>query len=47
MVCNTLKRNSLKINCQDVVVGYALALKLIAEDVRQYVRASYYKKVND
>ncbi|MBE6499789.1 MAG: hypothetical protein E7Z80_04485 [Methanobrevibacter thaueri] len=38
MACNALKRGSLEINCDDVVVGYSLTLKLITEDIRPYVR---------
>ncbi len=34
MACNVLKRESVKINCKDVVVGYKLTLRLITEDVR-------------
>ena len=44
MACNALKRGSLKMNCEDVVVGFTLALKLITEDIRQYVRAAFHKK---
>ena len=44
MACNALKRGSLKMNCEDVVVGFTLALKLITEDIRQYVRAVFHKK---
>lgn len=47
MACNALKRGSLKVNCEDVVVGYTLALKLITEDIRPYVRKAYYQKFND
>ena len=43
MACNALKRDSLKINCEDVVVGYTMALKLITEDISQYVRTAFYK----
>ncbi len=43
IVCNALKRNSLKINCEDVVVGYTLTLRLITDDVRSYVREAFYK----
>lgn len=43
MACNALKRDSLKINCEDVVVGYTMALKLITEDMSQYVRTAFYE----
>ena len=44
MACNALKRGSLKVNCEDVVVGYTLALMLITEDIGQYVRQAFYRK---
>ena len=47
MICNALKRGSLKINCEDVVIGYTLALKLITEDIRPYVRKAFYNKYNE
>ncbi len=43
MACNALKRESLKINCEDIVVGYTLTLRLITDDVRAYVREAFYK----
>ena len=43
MACNALKRGSLKVNCEDVVVGYTLTLKLITEDIGKYVRQAFYK----
>lgn len=44
MACNALKRGSLKISCEDVVVGYTLTLKCIVEDMRPYVRSAFYRK---
>lgn len=44
MACNALKRGSLKIGCEDVVVGYTLTLKCIVEDMRHYVRSAFYRK---
>lgn len=44
MACNAWKRDSLKISCEDVVVGYTLTLKCIVEDMRQYVRLAFYRK---
>ncbi len=37
IACNALKRGSLKASCEDVVVGYTLALRMIGEDIREYV----------
>ena len=44
MACNALKRGSLKISCEDVVIGYTLTLKCIVEDMRPYVRSAFYRK---
>jgi len=44
MACNALKRGSLKISCEDVVVGYTVTLKCIVEDMRPYVRSAFYRK---
>ena len=44
MACNARKRGSLKISCEDVVVGYSLTLKCIVEDMRPYVRSAFYRK---
>ena len=38
MACNALKRGSLKINCEDVVIGYRLTLRFITEDMRPYIK---------
>ena len=37
MACNAFKRGSLKVNCEDVIAGYTLTLKLLTEDIREYV----------
>ena len=44
MGCNALKRGSCKVSCEDVVVGYTLALKFVSEDMRQYVRMAFDNK---
>lgn len=37
MACNALKYGRDSICCEDVVVGYTLALRLLCEDIREYV----------
>ena len=37
IACNALKGGSLRASCEDVVVGYTLALRMIGEDIREYV----------
>ncbi len=37
IACNALKRGSFRASCEDVVVGYTLALRMIGEDIREYV----------
>ena len=41
MSCNALKYGRDCVSCEDVVVGYALALKLLTEDIREYVIKYY------
>ena len=46
MSCNALKYGRDAVSCEDVVVGYTLALKLLTEDIREYV-IKYYDEDKD
>ena len=46
MACNALKHGRDAVSCEDVVVGYTLALKLLTEDIREYV-IKYYNEDKD
>ena len=46
MACNALKHGRDAVSCEDVVVGYTLALKLLTEDIGEYV-IKYYNEDND
>ena len=46
MACNALKHGRDSVSCEDVVVGYTLALKLLTEDIREYV-IKYYNEDKD
>ncbi len=46
MACNALKHGRDSITCEDVVVGYTLTLKLLTEDIRDYVIKYYDKDTN-
>lgn len=46
MACNALKHKRNGVSCEDVVVGYTLALKLLTEDIREYVIKYYVEDLN-
>lgn len=46
MACNALKYGRDGICCEDVVVGYTLALRLLCEDIREYVIKYYDGKMD-